>query len=61
VRDKLLVDKKMNIDWIKAVSNGGTIYLSGTVPSLDARQQALKIEWDALRVQSVVNALAVQK
>jgi hypothetical protein len=28
---------------------------------LDARQQALKIEWDALRVQSVVNALAVQK
>jgi osmotically-inducible protein OsmY len=61
VRDRLLADKKVNLTGVKVVSSSGTVYLSGTVESLDARQQAIKIAWNAPGVQSVVNALEVQK
>jgi osmotically-inducible protein OsmY len=61
VRDRLLADKKVDLTGIKVVSSGGKVYLSGTVKSLDARQQAIKIAWNAPGVQSVVNALEVQK
>ena len=61
VWNRLLAEKKVDLTGIKVVSNGGTVYLSGTVPSLDARQQAIKIAWNAPGVQSVVNALEVQK
>ena len=60
VRDRLLADKKVDLTGIKVISSGGTVYLSGTVKSLDARQQAIKIAWNAPGVQSVVNALKVQ-
>ena len=61
VRDRLLTDKKVDLSDIKVVSNGGTVYLSGTVKSLDARQQAIKIAWEVRGVQSVVNSLEVQR
>jgi osmotically-inducible protein OsmY len=61
VRDRLLADKKVDLTGIKVVSSGGKVYLSGTVKSLDARQQAIKIAWSAPGVQSVINALEVQK
>ena len=61
VRDRLLADKKVDLSGVKVVSNGGTVYLSGTVKSLDARQQAIKIAWEVRGVQSVVNSLEVQK
>ena len=61
VRDRLLADKKVDLTGVKVVSSGGKVYLSGTVNSLDARQQAIKIAWNAPGVQSVVNALEVQK
>jgi osmotically-inducible protein OsmY len=61
VRDRLLADKKVNLTRVKVVSSSGTVYLSGTVKSLNARQQAIKIAWNAPGVQSVVNALEVQK
>ncbi len=61
VRDRLLADKKVDLTGVKVVSSGGTVYLSGTVKSLDARQQAIKIAWSAPGVQSVINALEVQK
>ena len=61
VRDRLLADKKVDLTGIKVVSSGGKVYLSGTVKSLDARQQAIKIAWNAPGVQSVINALEVQK
>lgn len=60
VRDRLLADKKVDLSGIKVVSNSGTVYLSGVVNSLDARQQAIKIAWEARGVQSVVNRLEVQ-
>ena len=61
VRDRLLADKKVDLTGVKVVSSGGKVYLSGTVNSLDARQQAIKIAWNAPGVQSVINALEVQK
>ncbi len=61
VRDRLLADKKVDLASVKVVSNGGTVYLSGTVKSLDARQQAIKIAWEVSGVKSVVNSLEVEK
>jgi osmotically-inducible protein OsmY len=60
VRDRLLAHKKVDLTGVKVLSSGGTVYLTGTVHSLDARQQAIKIAWAAPGVQSVVNALKVQ-
>jgi osmotically-inducible protein OsmY len=61
VRDRLLADQKVDLTGVKVVSNGGTVYLSGIVKSLDARQQAIKIAWEVRGVQSVVNSLEIQK
>jgi osmotically-inducible protein OsmY len=60
VRDRLLADKKVDLTGVTVVSNGGTVYLSGIVKSLDARQQAITIAWEVRGVQSVVNSLEVQ-
>ena len=61
VRERLLADKKIDLAGIQVVSNAGTVYLSGTVKSLDARQQAIKIAWDVRGVKSVVNSLEVER
>jgi osmotically-inducible protein OsmY len=61
VRDRLLSVKTVDLSAIKVVSSSGTVYLTGTVASLDARQQAVKIAWNVPGVQSVVNVLEVQK
>jgi osmotically-inducible protein OsmY len=61
VRDRLLSAKTVDLSGVKVVSSSGTVYLTGIVTSLDARQQAVKIAWNVPGVQSVVNALQVQK
>lgn len=61
VRARLLSDKTLDLGSVKVVSSAGTVYLSGTVASLEARQQAIKLAWTVAGVQSVVNALEVQK
>jgi osmotically-inducible protein OsmY len=61
VRDHLLTDKKVDLTGVTVVSGGGTVFLSGTVKSLDARQQAIKIAWEVRGVKSVVNRLEVEK
>ena len=61
VLDRLLADKNADLTGISVVSNARKVYLSGTVKSLDARQQAVKIAWETPGVQSVVNGLQVQK
>ncbi len=61
VRDRLLANKKVDLANVKVVSSSGTVYLSGTVKSLDARQQAIKLAWEVRGVQSVVNRLEVEK
>ena len=61
VRDRLLADKIVDLTGVNVISNGGKVYLSGNVKSLDARQHAIKIAWEVRGVQSVVNSLEVQK
>ena len=61
VRDRLLSAKTVDLSAVTVVSSGGTVYLTGTVTSLDARQQAIKTAWNVPGVQSVVNVLIVQK
>jgi osmotically-inducible protein OsmY len=61
VRDRLLSAKTVDLSAVKVVSSSGTVYLTGIVTSLEARQQAVKIAWNMPGVQSVVNALQVQK
>jgi osmotically-inducible protein OsmY len=61
VLNRLLADKKADLSGVKVVSNNGKVYLSGTVNSLDARDQARKIAWESPGVRSVVNSLEVQK
>jgi osmotically-inducible protein OsmY len=61
VRDRLLADEKVDLTAVTVVSGSGTVYLSGTVKSLDARQQAIKRAWEVRGVQSVVNRLEVEK
>ncbi len=60
VRERLLADKNFDLSGIKVVSNNGTVYLSGLVHSLDARQQAIKLAWEVRGVQSVVNSFEVK-
>lgn len=61
VHERLLADKKSDLSGIKVTSNDGTVYLSGTVKTLDARQQAIKTAWEVRGVKSVVNSLEVEK
>ena len=61
VHERLLADKKLNLSGVTVTSNDGTVYLSGTVKSLDARQQAIKSAWEVPGVKSVVNSLEVEK
>jgi osmotically-inducible protein OsmY len=60
VRSRLLAEKKVDLSGIKVMSNSGTVYLSGTAGSLDARQQAIKLAWEVRGVNSVVNHLEVK-
>ena len=61
VRARLLSVKTLDLSGVKVVSSAGTVYLSGTVASLDARQQAIKLAWTVSGVQSVVSVLEVAK
>ena len=61
VRERLLTVNKAQFERIQVVSKDGTVYLSGLVPSLDARQDAIKRAWEIGGVQSVINRLEVEK
>jgi osmotically-inducible protein OsmY len=61
VREKLANTSKVNLGAVNVISSNGTVYLTGTVTSLDERQQAAKIAWNAPGVATVVNTLQVKK
>jgi osmotically-inducible protein OsmY len=61
VRDRLVSTSTADLKSVNVVSNRRVVYLTGTVMSLEARQQAAKIAWSSPGVESVVNTLQVQK
>jgi osmotically-inducible protein OsmY len=60
VRERLVNTSKLNLGKVDVISSDGTVYLTGTVTSLDFREQAAKIAWNTPGVQTVVNTLQVQ-
>jgi osmotically-inducible protein OsmY len=59
VQERLINISTINLHGVDVVSSNGTVYLTGTVTSLDERQQAGKIAWKARGVETVVNTLEV--
>jgi len=61
VKSKLVADKASNLTRVNVDTNNGTVYLNGTVDSLDQRARAEQIAREAKGVRNVVNNLQVQK
>ena len=61
VKENFLNDKAVDLTGVKVKTTYGSVDLSGTVPSLEAREHAVKLAWRAAGVQAVVNHLEVKK
>src|SRR5262245_3822735 len=61
VKETLLKDKAVDLTSVNVKTTDGSVDLSGTVPSLDARERAIKLAWQVTGVKAVVNHLEVQK
>ena len=61
VKENLLKDKAVDLTDVNVKTTNGSVDLSGTVASLDARERAVKLAWKVTGVQSVVNHLVVKK
>ena len=61
VKENFLKDKAVDLTGVKVKTTDGSVDLTGTVPSLEAREHALKLAWRVAGVRTVVNHLEVQK
>ena len=61
VRENFLKDKSVDLTNVNVKTTNGSVDLSGTVSSLDAREHAVKLAWRVAGVQAVVNHLVVKK
>jgi osmotically-inducible protein OsmY len=61
VRENFLKDKAVDLTGVKVKTTDGSVDLSGTVTSLEAREHAVKLAWQAAGVRTVVNHLVVKK
>jgi hyperosmotically inducible periplasmic protein len=61
VKETFLKDKAVDLTGVKVKTTDGSVDLSGNVPSLDARERAVKLAWQVTGVQTVVNHLQVKK
>jgi hyperosmotically inducible protein len=61
VKENFLKDKAVDLTDVNVRTTDGSVELRGTVPSLEAREHAVKLAWRAPGVQSVVNHLEVKK
>jgi osmotically-inducible protein OsmY len=61
VKERFLKDKAVDLTDVNVKTTDGSVDLSGTVPSLDAREHAVKLAWQVTGVQAVVNHLEVKK
>ena len=59
VRERLLAEKGVDLSRVIVETRKGTVYLSGVVLSLDARERAVTISWRVAGVQTVINHLQV--
>ena len=61
VKETLLKDKAVDLTDVNVRTTDGSVDLSGTVPSLEAREHAIKLAWKVAGVQAVINHLEVKK
>lgn len=61
VKETFLKDKVADLTSVNVKTTDGSVDLSGTVPSLDARERAIKLAWQVTGVQAVVNHLEIKK
>ena len=61
VKETLLKDKTVDLTDVTVRTTDGSVELRGTVPSLEAREHAIKLAWKVAGVQAVVNHLEVEK
>ena len=59
VKAKLVADKPVNLTRVDVDTNGGTVYLNGTVDSAEQKARAEQLAWQAQGVKAVVNNLQV--
>ncbi len=59
VKERLLAEKAVNLSRVIVETRKGTVYLTGLVPSLDARERAVKIASQVTGVQVVENQLQI--
>jgi BON domain len=61
VKETFLKDKAVDLTTVNVKTTNGSVDLRGTVPSLEAREHAVKLAWQVAGVQTVVNHLEVKK
>ena len=61
VQAKLQAEKTADLTRVDVETNGGIVYLSSIVASLDTRERAVKLAWEVSGVETVVNHLEVEK
>jgi osmotically-inducible protein OsmY len=61
VKENFLKDKAVDLTDVNVKTTDGSVDLRGTVPSLEAREHAVKLAWRVTGVQAVVNHLEVKK
>ena len=61
VKETFLKEKAIDLTGITVRTTDGSVDLSGTVPSLEARERAVKLAWQVGGIKSVVNHLEVKK
>ena len=61
VKERFLKDKTVDLTDVNVKTTDGSVDLNGTVPSLEAREHAVKLAWRVTGVQAVVNHLEVKK
>jgi osmotically-inducible protein OsmY len=61
VRENFLKDKAVDLTSVNVKTTNGSVDLSGTVSSLEAREHAVKLAWRVTGVQAVINHLVVKK
>jgi hypothetical protein len=61
VKENFVKDRAVDLTKVNVKTTDGSVDLSGTVPSLEAREHAVKLAWRVAGVQAVVNHLVVKK
>ena len=61
VKTKLVADKPTNLTRVDVDTNHATVYLNGSVDTVEQRARAEQLAWQANGVKGVVNNLQVLK